>query len=85
MQHPNENQGWLEDIAVKAGALRRCERHHLVFGGPAESDTAERAYKMAATAWKAQSAGCSLPEFKDQLKRLMDHAPSTCGLCEKDK
>jgi len=84
MQNPNENQGWLGDIAVRAGALRRCERHHILFGGPAEHEAGQRAYKMATTAWNAQSAGCSLQEFRDQLKWVLEQTPSKCGLCAKD-
>jgi len=81
MQHPNENQGWLGDIAVRAGALRRCDRHHLVYGGAAEHE--ERAYKMATAAWNAQSAGCSLQAFRDELKWVLEQAPPKCPLCAK--
>ena len=71
------------EIAVAAGALKRCEFHDEAYdhGGDREA-----AYRVASARYRDDELRChysSRLELTDAVKEAIESAPDSCWLCDK--
>lgn len=71
--------------ALKAGAVRPCERHEEVLLNVGDPDANSRAYAIATNSWKAESSMANREDLMDAVKHTIELAADSCGRCDEDR
>jgi hypothetical protein len=61
-----------EDVAVRAGAIRRCELHQDITINTSDRDNTKRAYAMGTTLFKEGNIAGTREQFMDAIKYAID-------------
>lgn len=73
------------DVAVRAKAIERCERHEEITTDCSDDDANRRAYALGTNMVKAGEVDAERQEFMDAIKAAIDSSGDECPICARDR
>ena len=70
-----------EDVAVRAGAIYRCEYHPGAILHNRDEVAEQWAYAIGTSRWQAGGLGYTQERFMDAIKNVVDAAGHECPRC----
>lgn len=70
-----------ETVALKAGAITRCEFHDEITIDNFDADAMVKAYAIGTERWKQGDLECAREEFMEAIKNVVQSSADECPIC----